>query len=67
MSAIDAEMVFIAEGRNRQIDARPPLFVRFGFGVFERPACVAVLLAQLGGLVSPRRLDWRISTLNIST
>jgi hypothetical protein len=50
MPAIDAEMIFITKGRDRQIDARPALCVRFGFGVFDRPACVAVLLAQLGWL-----------------
>ena len=58
MATIDAEMIFIAEGRGRQIDAGPALFVRFGFGVFAVikatnegiPACphIAEGLSELG-------------------
>src|SRR5215469_17013641 len=55
MPAIDPDMVFVAESRDRQVDTGCPLFARLGLGVFDRPACVAVLLAQLGRLVGPLR------------
>src|SRR5262249_51101537 len=57
MPSIDADVVLVAEGRDSQIDARPALFAWLGLGVFDRPARVAVLLAQLGGVVRPLRRD----------
>src|ERR1041385_184851 len=50
-------MVLVAEGRDSQIDARPALFAWLGLRVFDRPARVAVLLAQLGGVIRPLRRD----------
>ena len=47
-------MVLIAEDRNRQIDGRRrAIFARLGLGVFDCPARVAILLAELRGLVFP--------------
>ena len=47
-------MVLIAEQRNRQIDRQHRAVVaRLGLGELDRPARIAVLLAQLGGLVLP--------------
>jgi hypothetical protein len=48
--AVDAEMVFIAESRNREIDPGFAVLARFGLGVVERPARVAILLSQFGGM-----------------
>ena len=45
MGAVDADMVLVAESRDRQIDALRPALGRFGFRVFDRPARVAVFLA----------------------
>jgi hypothetical protein len=53
MPAVDADVVFVAEGWDREIDARCAVRARLGLGVFDRPARVAVLLAQLGQLVRP--------------
>ena len=53
MPAVDAEMVFIAESRNREIDPGFAVLARFGLGVVERPARVAILLPQFGGLCCP--------------
>ncbi len=57
MPAGDADVVFGAEGGDREIDAQAALFARLGFGVFDRPASVAVLVAQLGRLLRPFRRD----------
>src|SRR5215470_2205019 len=57
MPSIDADVALVAEGRDRQIDARPALFAWLGLGVFDCPARIAVLLAQLGRLVRPFRRD----------
>ena len=47
-------MVLIAEDRNRQIDGRRrSILARLGLGVFDGPARVAILLAELRGLVFP--------------
>ena len=47
-------MVLIAEDRNRQIDGRRrSILARLGLGVFDCPARVAILLAELRGLVFP--------------
>ncbi len=47
-------MVLIAEDRNRQIDGRRrSILARLGLGVFDCPASVAILLAELRGLVFP--------------
>ncbi len=48
-------MVFIAKGRDRQVHARCTVRARLGLGVFDCPACVAILLAQLGWLCRPCR------------
>jgi hypothetical protein len=53
--AVDGDMVLVAEGRDREIDAGRALRARLGLGVFDRPARVAVLLAKLGGLARPFR------------
>src|SRR5215471_6035081 len=55
MSAVDANVIFVAESRDREIDARHAIRAGLGLGVFDGPACVAVLLAQLGGLYRPLR------------
>src|SRR4030088_569233 len=44
----------LAEDRNRQIDGRRrSILARLGLGVFDCPARVAILLAELRGLVFP--------------
>ena len=53
VSPVDADVILVAKGRNREIDARCAVRARLGLGVFDRPARVAVLLAQLGRLVRP--------------
>jgi hypothetical protein len=53
--AVDPDMVLVAEGRDREVDAGCTLRAWLGLGVFDRPARVAVLLAKLGGLVRPFR------------
>ena len=55
MPAINPDVVFVAKGRDRQIDPLPAVRVMLGLGVFDRPARVAVLLAQLGRLIGPFR------------
>src|SRR3989440_12976679 len=48
------DVVLIAEDRNRQIDGRRRAnLARLGLGVFDCPARVAILLAELRGLVFP--------------
>src|SRR5208283_5377328 len=52
--AINGNMVLVAESRNGKIDRRHgAIGPRFRFGVFYRPARVAVLLRELGRLVLP--------------
>ena len=57
MPAVDAEMIFITKGRDCEINPRYAIRARFGLGVLDRPARIAILLAQLGGLLRPRRWD----------
>src|SRR6202171_1497812 len=53
-TAIERDVVLIAEDRNRQIDGRRrSILARLGLGVFDCPARVAILLAELRGLVFP--------------
>src|SRR3984893_7596839 len=53
-TAIERDVVPIAEDRNRQIDRRRrAILARLGLGVFDCPARVAILLAKLRGLVFP--------------
>src|SRR5438445_6784813 len=53
-TAIERDVVLIAEHRNRQIDGRRrAILARLGLGVFDCPARVAILLAELRGLVFP--------------
>src|SRR5438046_10224182 len=53
MLTIDRDMVLVAECRNGQIDQRRGVLPRLGLAVFDRPARVTILLAQLRGLVLP--------------
>ena len=55
MPAVDADVVFVAEGWDCEIDARGAIPAGLGFGVFDCPAGVAVFLAQLGWLCRPLR------------
>jgi hypothetical protein len=57
MPAVDAKMVLVAEGRDREVDAGHAFFARLGLGVFDRLARIAILLAQFGWLVRPFRRD----------
>src|SRR6202049_2047355 len=57
MPAVDADVVLVAEGWDREIDTGGTIFARLGLGVFDRPACVAILLPQLGRLLRPLRRD----------
>ena len=66
MPAVDAEMVFIAESRNREIDPRFAVRARLGLGVLERPARVAILLPQLGWLACPVGRDTALLDLTLS-
>src|SRR5256714_11890483 len=53
-TAIERDVVLIAEDRNRQIDGRRRAnLARLGLGVFDCPARVAILLAEIRGLVFP--------------
>src|ERR1700732_288374 len=53
-TAIERDVVLIAGDRNRQIDRRRrAILARLGLGVFDCPARVAILLAELRGLVFP--------------
>jgi hypothetical protein len=46
MPAVDADVIFVTEGRDREIDPSCAILARFGLGVFDRPARIAVLLAR---------------------
>jgi len=53
-AAIDRDVIFVAERRDRQVDRRQAaVLARRGLGVFNRPARVAVLLRELRRLVPP--------------
>src|SRR5689334_15623918 len=55
-TAIDRDVVAIAENRDRQIDRRRHAdFARLGLGELDRPAGIAVLVAELGRLALPVR------------
>jgi hypothetical protein len=53
MGAVDADMVLVAKGEDRDIDALCSILGGLGLGELDRPARVAVLLAQFGGLGFP--------------
>jgi hypothetical protein len=57
MPAVDADVIFVTEGRDREINVRCAIRARLSFGVFDRPARIAVLLPQLGRLACPRCRD----------
>ena len=57
VAAVDADVVLMAEGGDREIDARHAVLARPGLGGFDRPARLAVLLPRCGGLVRPLRRD----------
>jgi hypothetical protein len=44
MAAVGADVVLIAESRDRQVDRLAAILERLGLGVLDRPACVPVLL-----------------------
>ena len=50
MPPVDRDVVLVAEGRHRETGLRRPVLTRSGFAKLHRPAFVAVLLAQFGGL-----------------
>src|ERR1700757_3072328 len=52
-SQSNRDMVLVAECWNGKIDLWHATLFRLGLGVFDRPACIAILLAQLRGLVLP--------------
>src|ERR1700719_1134077 len=53
-TAIERDVVLIAEHRNRQVDGRRrSILARLGLGVFDCRARLAILLAELRGLVFP--------------
>jgi len=59
-TAIERDVVLIAEDRNRQIDGRRrSILARLGLGVFDCPARVAILLPELRGLPRKRMNDSR--------
>jgi hypothetical protein len=51
--AVGADVVLVAVLRDREIDHRAPALARLGLGGLDRPARVAVLLAELGRPVLP--------------
>ena len=69
--AINADVVFVAERGHGNVDLWRAVFTRPGLGEFHRPARVAVLPRQLGGLVHPVRrnvpgLDRRPLSLGVA-
>jgi hypothetical protein len=50
MSAVDANMVLVAKGRDRDIDPLCAFLGRLGLRKLDRPTRIAVLLAQFRGL-----------------
>jgi hypothetical protein len=40
MSAVDADVVLVAEARDREINTGCTIVTGLGFGVFDRPACI---------------------------
>ena len=63
MPAVDAEMVFIAESRNREIDPGFAVPARLGLGVLERPA--RILLPQFGRFACPVGRDAALLDLTL--
>src|SRR3954463_4269383 len=57
VTTIDADMVLVAEGGHRQVDARRTVVGRFGLRPLHGPAGVPVLLRELGRLVRPPGWD----------
>ena len=53
MDTVDADMVLVAKGGDRDIDALCAVLGGLGLRKLDRPARVAVLLAQFGGLGFP--------------
>ena len=53
MAAVDADVVLVAEGRHREVDPLRTVLGRLGLRPLDRPARVAVLLGELGGLGLP--------------
>jgi hypothetical protein len=74
MSAIDADMILVAEHGNGEVDRlerpRGAAVSHLGLGVFDAPARIVVLLPELGWLVSavrdPAALDRRLLLLGIT-
>ncbi len=55
-AAVDRDVVLVAERRDGEIDCREAAVLSWlGLRVFHRPARVAILLGELGGLVLPAR------------
>jgi hypothetical protein len=50
---VGADVVLVAEQRDRQVDLRSPVLARLGPGVLDRPTRVPILLPQLGRLLLP--------------
>ena len=50
MNAVDADMVLVAKGGDRDIDPLCAVLGRLGLRKLDRPTRIAVLLAQFGGL-----------------
>jgi hypothetical protein len=53
MSTVDADMVLVAKGEDRDNDPLCAVLSRLGLRKFDRPTRVAVLLAQFRGLGFP--------------
>ena len=62
--SVNADVVLIAKGRDRKIDARRAVLAQLGLGVLDRPARVTVILTQFGGLVRPFR--WNAPFLDVA-
>ena len=50
---VGADVVLVAELRDRQVDLRLAVLARFGLRVLDRPTRVPILLPELGGLALP--------------
>ena len=53
MTSVDDNVVLVAEGWRRDVDARRPVVGRLRLGELHRPAGIAILLRELGRLVFP--------------
>jgi hypothetical protein len=60
MGAVDADMVLVAKGGDREIATLCAIFCGLGLGELDRAARVAVLLAQFGGLAFFNRVLLRL-------